>query len=566
MGAVTEPHAVGRLRAALAMGLTLPREDILAGIELVRRLPFWLRRPLNLEQARMTLRERLERREASFLALVRAAVYQVRASPYRALLDHAGCQYGDLERLVRRDGVDATLRELFAHGVYLTVDEFKGRRPVIRGNTTIAVDPGQLRNPTAARHVAVQTGGSRGPATPVPIDLAFLRDRAVNTLLALDARGGSEWVKAHWQVPGAGALARLVEFSGFGAPPARWFTQVDPAEQGLHPRYQWSARLLRWSSLLAGIPLPRPVHVPLDQPLPIARWMTEVRRAGRTAHLFTFASSAVRLCQAASSHGIPLDGVQFTVTGEPLTAARLAVIQRSGAEAVPRYAIMECGAIGLGCLRPEAPDEVHLLHDLHAVIQPGAEPEGSRSLASPLYVSSLSLTAPFVLLNVSMGDQAIRTDRVCGCPLEGFGWTTHLHTIRSHEKLTAGGMTLLDTDVIRLLDEVLPARFGGAPTDYQLVEHESDDGEPRLDLIVHPAVGPVDPAEVSRVFLDGVGAGSGVERVTRLLWGDAGLLRVERRPPRHTDAGKILHLHARRAWPRPTAPTRAPVSAASANE
>ena len=35
----------------------------------------------------MTLRGRLERREASFLALVRAAVYQVRASPYRALLD-----------------------------------------------------------------------------------------------------------------------------------------------------------------------------------------------------------------------------------------------------------------------------------------------------------------------------------------------------------------------------------------------------------------------------------------------------------------------------------------------
>ena len=51
MGAVTEPHAVRRLRAALAMGLTLPREDVLAGIELVRRLPFWLRRPLNLEQA-----------------------------------------------------------------------------------------------------------------------------------------------------------------------------------------------------------------------------------------------------------------------------------------------------------------------------------------------------------------------------------------------------------------------------------------------------------------------------------------------------------------------------------
>jgi hypothetical protein len=56
------------------------------------------------------------------------------------------------------------------------------------------------------------------------------------------------------------------------------------------------------------------------------------------------------------------------------------------------------------------------------------------------------------------------------------GWTTHLRDIRSQEKLTAGGMTFLDTDLIRVLEEVLPARFGGAPTDYQLVEEEAEEG------------------------------------------------------------------------------------------
>jgi hypothetical protein len=548
----------------LSMGMLLPGEDILAGVELVRRLPAWLRNPLSLEQAQPALRSRLECREASFLALVRAGVYEVPGSPYRALLALAGCQYGDLDRLVKREGVEGALRDLFAEGVYLTVDEFKGRRPVIRGGSTIAVDPGRLRNPAVASHVRVQTGGSRGPATAVPIDLAFLRDRAVNTLLALDARGGGEWVKAHWQVPGAGALARLVEFSGFGAPVVRWFTQVDPAAPGLHPRYRWSARLLRWGSLVAGVPLPRPIHVPLDEPLPIARWMAEVRRAGQTPHLFTFASSAVRLCQAALSHGVDLHGVQLTVTGEPLTAARLAVVRRCGAEAVPRYAIMECGAIGLGCLRPEAPDDVHLLNDLHAVIQPSPDPSGTQ--ASPLYVSSLGLTAPFVLLNVSMGDQAVLAARACGCGLERLGWTAHLHTIRSHEKLTAGGMTLLDTDVIRVLEEVLPARFGGAPTDYQLVEDESDDGQPRLDLLVHPAVGDVDPAAVARAFLDEIGPGSGVERVTQLLWAGFGLLRVKRQAPRITSAGKILHLHAGHAGRRRVAASRATVARGSVHE
>src|SRR3990172_8887397 len=83
-----------------------------------------------------------------------------------------------------------------------------------------------------------------------------------------------------------------------------------------------------------------------------------------------------------------------------------------------------------------------------------------------------------ILLNISMGDQAVVLRRQCGCPLEQLGWTTHLHTIRSHEMLTCGGISFLDTDVIRVIEEVLPARFGGAPTDYQLLEDEADDGRP----------------------------------------------------------------------------------------
>jgi hypothetical protein len=251
----------------------------------------------------------------------------------------------------------------------------------------------------------------------------------------------------------------------------------------------------------------------------------------------------VRLCQAALDAGVDLHGAHFTLVGEPITGTRLAVIRQSGAMALPRYATIECGPVGLGCLAPETPDDTHLLHDLHALIQPGqdGEPHGLPPLA--LFISSLRPTAPFILLNVSMGDQAVMTRRACGCPLERLGWTTHLHTIRSYEKLTSGGMTFLDTDVIRVLEEVLPARFGGAPTDYQLVEDEAEDGSPRLRLLVHPAVGPLDTEAVSETFLTAIGTGSGVQRVSGLLWRDAGLLRVERLAPRTTASGKILHLH-----------------------
>lgn len=521
-------------------------DDVAIGARFLWRLPFFLRHPLSLEEARAILRQRLEQREADFLTLARRAIYEHPGSPYRQLLSLAGCEYGDLERLVSKDGVEGTLRVLYRHGVYLTVDEFKGRRPVVRGSATIAVDPARLRNPSSAFHVPARSSGSRSVGTPVLLDLAFVRDCAVDTFLALDARGGSDWLKADWEVPGGGALFRLLKFASFGAPPVRWFSQLDPAAPGLHPRYRWSVRVMGWGSLLGGVPLPHPLYVPLDDPLPIAHWMGEVLQAGRTPHLFTFASSAVRLCQAAFDAGIDLRRAQFTLAGEPTTPARLAAVRRTGAQGAPRYGSIECGPIAYACLAPEAADDMHLLHDLHALIQPDSDAEGAGLPRRAFLVSSLRPTVPFIMLNVSMGDMGVMLGRACGCHMERLGWTTHLHAIRSYEKLTAAGMTFMDTDIIRVLEEVLPARFGGAPTDYQLVEEESQDGQPRLRLIVHPALGPLNATEVANALLTAIGAGSGVERVMSLVWRDADLLRVERRVPYTTASGKILHLHVNR--------------------
>ena len=108
-------------------------QDMVAGARLLWKLPSFLRHPVTLEEARTTLRRRLENREADFLSLVKRAIYQNPGSPYRQLLDHAGCEYGDLEKLVRHNGLEGTLRILLRQGVYLMIDEFKGRRAVVRG-------------------------------------------------------------------------------------------------------------------------------------------------------------------------------------------------------------------------------------------------------------------------------------------------------------------------------------------------------------------------------------------------------------------------------------------------
>ena len=115
------------------------------------------------------MRRRLERRADDFLALVRRTVYQHDPSPYRLLLRLAGCEFGDLEKLVTGEGLEGALRTLYRQGVYLTVDEYKGRRPAVRGSTTVAFEPQQLSNPLVASHIVQHTSGSRGRATPVVV-------------------------------------------------------------------------------------------------------------------------------------------------------------------------------------------------------------------------------------------------------------------------------------------------------------------------------------------------------------------------------------------------------------
>ena len=228
--------------------------------------------------------------------------------------------------------------------------------------------------------------------------------------------------------------------------------------------------------------------------------------------------------------------------GEPLTPARLAVIRRVGADALTSYGSSEAGRIGYGCAARDASDDQHHYHDMVALIQPGPGGEDAPLPARALLTTSLRATAPLILLNVSLGDEAELVTRSCGCPLERIGWSTHIRGVHSFEKLSAGGMTLLDSDVVRVLETILPARFGGGPIDYQLVEEETEDGRPRLRLLVHPKVGPLDEATVADAFLAAIGGGSGAERVMELQWRQGGVVRVERRAPLVSAAGKVLHV------------------------
>jgi len=521
----------------------LSRDDLSVGLRFLAALPRFLRTPLAIGEMRTIVRERFARRAARFLARFSEAC-GLPGSPYARLMAHAGCTPDDVAASVRRDGVEGALAMLYAAGVHLAGDEFKGRRPVVRGSLAFTVEPATLVNPRATVHGLSESSGSRGARTPVPIDLSFVRDHAVNTHLALEAHGGRDWAHAHHGVPGGTSVTNPLEFAKGGRPPVRWFTPVGMAAPGLSPRYRWGVRAMRLAGLLAGVPLPGPTLATFDDPSPVVRWMADELARGRTPHLWGYASTAVQVCQAARDAGVDVRGARFTMGGEPTTAARRSVVETAGAVALPRMGTTETDILSFACARPQAADDMHFFDDRHALIQPGPGRGRPGIPDDAMLVTSLLDTAPLLLVNVCMGDRATLARRDCGCGLARDGWGLHLHDVRSFEKLTAGGITFLDVDVVRVLEEVMPARFGGRPADWQLVEAlDRDRARPEVVLVVDPSVGTLDPDVVADAFLDAIGGGTGGERLMELQWREARMLRVVRESPRRTGSGKVLHVH-----------------------
>ena len=102
-------------------------------------------------------------------------------------------------------------------------------------------------------------------------------------------------------------------------------------------------------------------------------------------------------------------------------------------------------------------------------------------------------------MNVESDDYGVIEEQSCGCPLECYGYTEHLREIRSFRKLTGEGVALVGSDMVRILEEVLPGRLGGSPLDYHLMEEEDADGFTRLSLVVSPRIEIADEQAARRI-------------------------------------------------------------------
>jgi hypothetical protein len=497
-----------------------------------------------LAEARSEIRRRLADREESFLRLVERGVFGHSRSPYLPLFQIAGCALGDLRQMVRAQGLEPALLALRASGVYVTYEEFKGRQPMVRGGREIPLRPGDFDNPFLQAAYQRTSGGTTGAGTRVMTDLDNLRAKAARTILTDEISGLRGLPFGFWRggLPdnGVGALlSRLPD----GRIPEKWFTPITHRELRPSLEFRLATEYVLRMSRLCGVPLPRPEPVPIAEAAQVARWVAGRIATNGGCHLRAYVSLLVRVSQAAREAALDLTGAVFGGGGEPPTAAKVAQIEAAGARFLPSYNISEFGKVGTACLRPAEPNDHHLCQDHLALIQHRRQVPGTDLEVDAFLFTTLLPSAPKLAINVETDDYGVLERRSCGCPWEAEGFDVHVRGIRSFRKLTGEGMTLVGSDVLRLLEEVLPSRFGGSPTDYQLVEEEDEGGLTRLSLLVSPSVALESEAAVLDTLLEGLRAASPAADLARATWSAAGSLRVVRREPVWTGRGKLMPLH-----------------------
>ncbi len=526
--------------------------ETLEYLQMFARFPFALRRflkhTLTLEEARQIVRERMEHREENFLRVVERSIYGYPRSPYLALLKMAGCEMSDLRAMVKQKGLEGALRQLREEGVYVTFEEFKGRKPIVRNGTIIPVTARDFDNRFAHNGFTMSSGGSTGLANTVRQDLDYVASSAVDHLLMLDAHQAVDLPTAQWTaiLPGAG-LHFVLQRAYLRLPQDQWFSPIGWTDSKYWVKYGLASLYMIscLRALNANIPSPKVVRG--DAALSIARWMRDALDESGQCLVYSNVSHAVRLCLAAEQAGFDLADAVIRVGGEPVTEAKLKAMHRVGVKAIVTYGSIEANGIGLGCARPMCADEVHLASDVYAMISSPLSIGGFDVTVSAFNLTTLLDSSPKVMLNYQIDDYGITEERACGCALDSLGLSAHLSEIRSHSKLVGEGVTLIGNEMLRILEDVLPSRFGGSALDYQFAEEEDAQGLTRLYLNISPRVEIPDEQQVIQVVLAAMSASSPMADAARTVWKDARTLQIERREPTATIRGKVMPLHIRQS-------------------
>ncbi len=498
----------------------------------------YLSRPVGIEESEAAITSRLKKREDNFLRLMQKGVFENSKSPYRRLFELAGMSFSDLKKEVEDKGLEDALHVLKDAGIFLTIDEFKGKKPVERGGQRFTFNEKDFLNPSVDSFYSVKSGGSRSAGTNTEINLKFLEKRSLYYPLMVDMFGLKDAAVGIWfpgPPLGAGFLPFL-QFAKSGMFALRWFTPTP-----LSFSRSIGLRVMELVMFLFAKKFPYPEVVVLEDAAKIAGWISSVKTKREKIVFLTYPSLAVRLCESAYSNNIDISGTTFWLAGEPITEAKAKVIGSTGCFILPVYAFMELGLLGFGCPQRETVETVHLAKDTVGLIQYKKEIPSLKAEVESFLFSSILPSSPKILLNVESGDYGRMGKASCNCRAHKLGLDVTISDIQSFDKLNAEGTTLFVADLVPILEESLPRLFGGGPLDYQLIEEERAN-KTVLKLCISPSVGEIDEERLLGAVLSELKKVSPHTLPMAQLLASAGTLKIERQEPRMTQSSKIYPL------------------------
>jgi hypothetical protein len=514
-----------------------------------RGLRRYLNSPLTPAACHSLLSSGLRNRTANFLSLLRNSVYGNESSPYRALLRHLGVELGDIEGLVERNGIEGALEQLYDAGLHISLDEFKGKQPIRRGTLCLEVSADDFDNPVPGGGLPLQSGGTTRAPRRLVVDLDLLVEESAARYLFLEAHGFLNRPSAIYRItpPGSSGIKHALRGAKLSLPLDRWFTPSPVRWTGGRWKSHVLLRTIQMQCALSRAHIPNPEYADPAAPRKVADWLAGKKSLGRPALLSCSANTGVQTADYCSRRGYDIAGTVFWLGGEPITEAKLAILAKAGGTSVSGWSLSETGTLAIGCGNREHIDEAHILESKVAVVERDVTVEMTGATVGALQLTTLIPFAPKVMLNVDVGDTAVLSRRPCGCPIGAAGFGLRMHTIRNYEKLTARGMHFMGADILKLVDDILPSKFGGTPSCYQFVEEEAN-GQTRIGIVVSPSVTRLGEDALVEAVVEFLASGSTGEKMMAAEWKRNNVLRVERSEPIRTQSGKVppLRIPAKR--------------------
>jgi len=483
------------------------------------------------------IRRQLENRESAFLDVLQRVVFDNPSHPYRRMFDLAKCSHQDLAHAVKRNGLEAALAQIRAAGVFLSQDEFKGNAPIVREGREIPASPKSFRNPLAKGTMQHITSGSRGTPVQSYRSAEFMVHR--EAMHEVVVREFDLQQRAHVvlrpTLPSALGLLDCAIISRKGHRLEGWYSS---GQSGL---YAPATAALVMVARMSGCKIPFPAALPDNDFSSAAEPVARLCGEGIPCVVSGPASPTVRLAAAALDRGLDIRGTLFLVSGESLTDAKRAVIEQAGGEPFARYGVSEMGFVGHGCRQMTKGDCVHLYsNSLAAITHRRTAPLTDIEVDSLLYTTLLP-SAPLVLINFEVNDSGILERANCDCEFSRIGFHWRIRDIFSFGKMTGHGVTLMGTEMVRVLEHALPTRLGGRPGDFQLIEHEGS-AQTTLELRVSPRVRGSSPDKIRECFLEEIRLVYGGVLAGR-VWKHAEAVQIVVAEPVTTSSGKINLLH-----------------------